>query len=243
MRTLYGGKRKGAGKSGRIEVRESRFGRELIIDGTLASFYSAGRVATGSVWDALAAPLLALSPERRSSILLLGLGGGSTARILRALAPNARIVGVEYDAEVVRVSRRFFDLDDLEIEVVVDDAREVLNRERRSFDAIIDDVFVGRGDDVHKPDWLPSPGHSLAARLIRPGGLLVSNAIDEAEFVFASLSSLYESVVRIDIHDYDNHVFVGSESPLEARELRRAVARCPELAGTLPVLSFRTLRS
>ena len=224
-------------------MRESRWGRELIIDGTLASFFREGRVATGSVWDALAAPLLALAPERRRQILLLGLGGGSTARILRALAPEARIVGVEFDAEVVRVARRFFDLDALEIEVVIDDAREVLNRERRSFDVVIDDVFVGYGDDVHKPDWLPSPGHELAARRVRPGGLLVSNALDEAQFVWASMCRLYSSVVRIDIDDYDNRVFAGSRSRLAARQLRQAVARCPELSGTLPALSFRTLQA
>ena len=242
MRTLYGGTRARAGESERIEVRESRWGRELIIDGTLASFFQEGRVDTGSVWDALAAPLLALPPERRRQILLLGLGGGSTARILRALAPEARIVGVEFDAEVVRVARRFFELDSLEIDIVIDDAREVLNRERRSFDAIIDDIFVGRGDDVHKPDWLPSPGHDLAARRVRPGGLFISNALDEAEFVSSSMSRLFRSVVRIDIDEYDNRVFVGSRSHLGARPLRRAVARCPVLSGTLPALSFRTLQ-
>ena len=56
-------------------MRESRWGRELIIDGTLASFFQEGRVDTGSGWDALAAPLLVLPPERRRQILLLGLGG------------------------------------------------------------------------------------------------------------------------------------------------------------------------
>jgi spermidine synthase len=241
MRTLYGGKRAGAGESPRIEVRESRWGRELIIDGTLASFLRPGRLATRSVWDALAVPLLALPKRRRNAILLLGLGGGSTARMVRALAPRARIVGVEFDAEVVHVARKFFDIDSLGIEVVIDDAREVLNRERRTFDAIIEDVFVGEGDDVHKPDWLPSPGHGLAVGRLRDGGLLVSNAIDEAAFVASSMAALFTSVVRVDIDEYDNRVFVGSDSGLQARALRQAVRECPELAETLPILSFRTL--
>ncbi|MFP8874131.1 MAG: hypothetical protein VCB42_06300, partial [Myxococcota bacterium] len=62
------------------------------MDETLASFQRPGEITTGSVWDAMAAPLLALPASRRGRVLLLGLGGGSVARIVRALAPEALIV-------------------------------------------------------------------------------------------------------------------------------------------------------
>ena len=87
--------------------------RELHVDGTFASCYEPGRVTTGSVWDALAAGLAALPSRRRRSVLLLGLGGGSAARVVRALAPRAQIVGVEIDPSVVRLARHWFDLDEL----------------------------------------------------------------------------------------------------------------------------------
>ena len=102
----------------RVEVRVGRRGRALRINGTFASWYEPGRSGTGSVWDALAAPLLLLPPARRRSVLILGLGGGSVARIVRALAPRAEIVGVELDSEVVGAAREHFDLDDLRIRVV-----------------------------------------------------------------------------------------------------------------------------
>ena len=99
--------------------------RTLRVDGTFASWLRArARLTTGSVWDALAAPLLLLPPARRRRVLLLGLGGGSAARLVRALAPRARIVGVELDREVLRAARRHFDLDALGVEVVNADARE-----------------------------------------------------------------------------------------------------------------------
>src|SRR5262245_41530744 len=100
MSGLYagqGGRRRGA--AARVEVREGRRGRALRVDGTFASWYTPGSALTGSVWDALAAPLCWLPKLRRRSVLVLGLGAGSAARLVRALAPGARIVGVERRSE------------------------------------------------------------------------------------------------------------------------------------------------
>jgi SAM-dependent methyltransferase len=224
----------------RVRVQESAHGRELIIDETFASFYRPGVAATGSVWDAIAAPLLALPPRRRRRILLLGLGGGSAARIVRALAPDALIVGVELDAEVVEAARQHFDLDELEVEVIVDDALAVLERERRRFDVVLEDVFIGRGDDVHKPDWIPCPGHELALGLVAPGGLLVSNTIDESHFVAAFLREHFPSLVCVEVDGYDNRILVAGPAELDAGVLRRAVAADPVLRGSLEQLHFRS---
>jgi spermidine synthase len=225
----------------RVQVRESRRGRALRIDGTFASWYAPGSPLTGSVWDALAAPLLLLPPARRRSVLVLGLGGGSAARVVRALAPRARIVGVEHSAEVLRVARRRFDLGELDLEVVQADARQYLERTRRHFDAIIEDVFVGRGRAVCKPDWLPCPGLARVARRLRRGGLLISNSIDETATVAREMRSLFASTLCIDVADYDNRVVVGGPAPLTGRALRSAVAAHPLLCATLERLSFRTL--
>ena len=42
-------------------------GRELRVEGTFASWYTPGSHVTRSVWDAIAAPVLALPPRRRRS--------------------------------------------------------------------------------------------------------------------------------------------------------------------------------
>ena len=225
----------------RVEVRETRAGRELRIDGTFASSYSPGRPTTGSVWDAIAAPLLLLPRPRRRSVLLLGLGGGSAARVVRALAPRARIVGVELDAEVVKAARRWFDLDDLGVEVVQEDALAFLHRPKDAFDVVMDDVFVGSGRDVHKPGWLPEPGHELALDHLAPGGLLVSNTLDESAEIARSMRSLFPGVLRIDVEDYDNRIVVGGPAAIGGAALRAAVAKSEVLRETLPRLSFRTL--
>jgi len=216
----------------RVEVKRSGKGRALRIDGTFASWYEPGKALTGSVWDALAAPLLLLPKPRRDRVLILGLGGGSAARVARALAPRARITGVEIDPGVVRAARRWFDLDGLGVDVVRDDARRYLERTQRRFDVILDDVFVGSRRKVRKPDWMPDPGLALAARQLRPGGILVSNSIDEATGVAREMRRLFASTLQIAIEDYDNRVVVGAGFPLSGRTLRAALTGNPLLAPT-----------
>lgn len=226
----------------RVAVKVDRGARSLRIDGTFASWYRPGVAITGSVWDALAAPLLLLPRPRRNRLLLLGLGGGSAARVARALAPRAQITGVEIDAEVVRAARRWFDLDGLGVDVVRMDARRYLETTRRRFDIILEDVFVGRGRSVHKPDWLPAPGLALAASRLRQGGVLASNAIEEAAEVTRVMRGLLASILRIDVQDYDNRIVVGASFPLSGLALRSAVRRSPVLKTTAGQLRIRALR-
>lgn len=216
--------------------------RELRVDGTHASSWAPGSEVTGSVWDAIACGVLALPEARRKRVLLLGLGGGSAARIVRAIAPRARITGVEIDPDVVKLARRWFDLDALGVETVVADAREYIARTRSRYDIVLEDCFIGSENELRKPEGIPEPAFSRIARRLRPGGVLVSNALDEAPEIGASLARQFPSVVRIGIEGYDNRVFVAGPQTLRARSLRAAVGKDPVLAPTLPILSFATRR-
>lgn len=227
-------------------MRDGEHGRELVVDGTFASFWQPGESVTGSVWDAIAAPILALPAARRRRVLLLGLGGGSAARIVRAIEPRCEIVGVELDADVIAEARRSFDLDSLGVDWVHADALDFLERDDRRYDLVLEDVFVGFGDDVHKPDWLPRPGHALAAQRLRAGGLLVSNTLDEYREVTRELGRLFPRRVVIEVEEFDNRIVVGGPGEgrraLSARRLREAIAAHPLLRSTLPRLRLRTLR-
>jgi spermidine synthase len=217
--------------------------RTLRIDGSLASTWQPGLATTGSVWDALACALLALPPAKRSNVLLLGLGGGSAARVVRALAPRARIVGVEIDPAVVRLARRWFDLDALGVEVVVADAAAFLARTRRRFDAVLEDVFVGDARRLRKPPGFPLPALDRVRRILRPGGVAACNTLDESAEVRAALAARFRRLARVEIADYDNQIFVASDGPLAAAALREAVARDPVLGPSLRVLRFRRVRA
>lgn len=214
--------------------------RVLRINDTFASTYEPGRVTTGSVWDAIACGVLALPQERRKRVLLLGLGGGSAARIVRALAPEATIVGVELSPDVVRLAREHLDLDALDLEVRIGDAREWIRSEQTFYDAILEDVFVGSGRKAFKPEGLPLPLLAEAKAQLRPGGVLVSNALDEATAVRKAMTGLFSNTIEVGLVDFDNRIYVGSDAALSARGLRSAVARDAVLAETLPQLRFRS---
>jgi hypothetical protein len=75
--------------------------------------------------------------------------------------------------------------------VIEADARSYLSRLRQRFDLIVEDVFVGRGRAVRKPEWLAGPALGRLAQRLAPGGLLVSNALDEAPATASEFARLF----------------------------------------------------
>jgi SAM-dependent methyltransferase len=223
----------------RGELRRVRGGLELRIDGTQASVYRPGAGVTGVVWWALASPILLL-PRRPRRVLLLGLAAGSVARAIRALDGQVEIVGVERDREVLRLARRHFGLGRLRVEVVTGDALEYLRMERRRFDLIVEDLFVGPSRSVRKPDWLLGEGYRLIRRRLRPGGFVVSNTIHETPAVVRAMRPIGGRVVSLGVRRHWNRIALCGRTLPAARALRRALATRSETAGVLGRLSVRS---
>jgi spermidine synthase len=195
---------------------------------------------TGPVWWALAAPLALLPARSRPRrVLILGLGGGSAARALRVLDPDAELVGVELDRDVLRLARRHFGLDELDLEVVVDDVFRFLRRDRRRFDLVVEDVFVGSLRSVHKPRGLLEEAYPLMARRLRPGGLLVANTIHESPAVVRAMKPLVGRVLSLDVKRHWNRIVVGGRRLPRAREVRRRLSRVGTLVRLLRQVSVR----
>jgi spermidine synthase len=194
---------------------------------------------TGVVWWALAAPIVLLPPGRRR-VLLLGLAGGSVARAVRALEPQAEIVGVEHDAEVVRMARQHLGLDRLNVELAMGDALDFLRRDRRRFDLIVEDLFVGASRSVRKPDWLLERGYPLFGSRLRRGGIVVSNTIHEMPGIVRAMRPLGGPVVSLDVRGHWNRIVVcGHGLPAPGR-MRRVLGEHAPLAAVLPRLAIRT---
>jgi spermidine synthase len=224
----------------RVEIRRVSGGLELRIDGTQASVHRPGGALTGVVWWALASPVLLLPRTRPRRVLLLGLAAGSVGRAVRALDPEAEIVGVELDREVVRLARRHFDLDRLGIELVLGDALDYLRRERRRFDLIVEDLFLGPSRSVRKPDWLLGEGYRLIRKCLRPGGYVVSNTIHEMPGVVRAMRPFGGRIVSMDVRGHWNRVTVYGRDLPPPRTLRKALRARPEIARVLPRLGLRS---
>ena len=226
----------------RVELRRVRGGLELRIDGTQASVYRPGRGVTGVVWWALASPIVLLPRSRPRRVLLLGLAAGSVARAIRALDPEAEIVGVDLDREVLRLARRHFGLGRLRLEVVAGDALAYLRSERRRFDLIVEDLFVGPSRSVRKPEWLLGEGYRLIRRRLRPRGYVVSNTIHETAAIVHAMRPVGGRIVSLDVRGHWNRVTVCGRSLPAARELRQALSAHPSLAHLLRRVAFRSRR-
>ncbi len=224
----------------RVEIRRVRGGLELRIDGTQASVHRPGGALTGVVWWALASPVLLLPRDRPRRVLLLGLAAGSVGRAVRALDPGAEIVGVELDRKVVRLARRHFDLDRLGIELVLGDALDHLRRERRRFDLIVEDLFVGPSRSVRKPHWLLGEGYRLIRKRLRPGGYVVSNTIHEMPGVVRAMRPFGGPIVSMDVRGHWNRVTVCGRDLPPPRALRRRLGVRPDVARMLRRVALRS---
>ncbi len=120
-------------------------------------------------------------------VLMLGGGGCSYPRHLFAARGGVSIDVVERDPAIAAIARRLFFVDRLErllaergeqdrFHLIIDDALAYLRACARSYDAIINDVYVGTAA-------VPGLNGAEAARLAKsrlvPGGLYLSNAVAE----------------------------------------------------------------
>lgn len=224
-----------------IRVQRTRRATFLYVDGSCASVWRHGAEVTGATWDLLAAPVVLLPAVRPSRVLLLGVGGGTVIRVLRALRPDADIVAVDLDAEVLDVARRAFDLDALHATVVCGDAQRLLREwpRQQRFDLVIDDIYEGSDAGMRKPRGWDATLRRALARLA-PGGLLICNALDTRDA--RALGPILPSpAVVLEHADYHNRfLLVGRDRPLTARAVGRALRAVPQLA---PVMQHTRIRA
>lgn len=76
--------------------------------------------------------------------LILGLGGGSAAKLVRKYWPQAKIVGVDIDPVMVEMGKKYLGLKG--IEVFIEDAEKFLKKHeevKRKYDLILIDTYLG----------------------------------------------------------------------------------------------------
>lgn len=115
-------------------------------------------------------------------VVHLGAAGCSLARHLLATQPGSRHLAVDIDARLATLVREWFDLPRAPaLRIRVGDARAVTESlAPHSADVIVRDVFTG----ALTPDDLTTLEFAqLAARALRPGGVLLANCADAPDLM------------------------------------------------------------
>jgi spermidine synthase len=160
-----------------LAIHKSGLATEFRVAGAIHAWHHPRRFLTGLAWDMIAAAPLLGKQDPPRSILMLGLAGGTAFRILRRLLPDCRLTAIDIDHEIIALARKHMALDSLGIEIITADAYAWLAKNRRTFDAVIDDIYLAGKTDVFRPQaWNPSLlGH--LSRAVAPGGLLAVNLV------------------------------------------------------------------
>lgn len=116
-----------------------------------------------------------LSSKSRSfrvgQVLILGLGGGTAARLVAKLWPEAKMTGVEIDPIMIRLGKKYFDLDRFEqLTIVQADAFEWVKDQRDTFDLVLVDMYLGEliPEQSEQPKFL----QDLQSILATPGKVI-----------------------------------------------------------------------
>ncbi len=160
-----------------LEIWKASASCEFRVAGAVHAWWHRDRFLTGLAWDNLAAAALLRPDGPPRSILMLGLAGGTTLRILRHLLPDAELTAVDLDPEIVDLARDHMRLEETGARIHIADAYEWAASCRRQYDIVIDDCYLAGEEDVFRPERKPERLIEVLRPLIAPGGLLLANLV------------------------------------------------------------------
>lgn len=181
---------------------------------TCISLRDPGRLVLDYTWMLLGA--LYLKPEP-SSILVIGLGGGTLPSALQKLLPQASIETVEIDPSVVAVARRFFGFSpDANDTVTIEDGRVFVKRAQRQgkrYDLVILDAF----DQFYIPEHMLTREYLLEVRaLLKPDGVLAANTFSSSRLYDAESATYASAFGRFYNLKKNNRVILAKNDGLPA---------------------------
>lgn len=110
--------------------------------------------------------------------LIVGLGGGSIAKLVRKNWPDAKITGVDIDPVMVKLGEKYLGLGDQSVDIIITDAYDLIENDRKlkpeSFDLICFDTYVGDSfpDKFERVEFI-----RCVKKLLLQGGIAIFNRL------------------------------------------------------------------
>ena len=140
---------------------------------------------------------LAYAPQV-DSILLIGLGGGVLTSYLGRFMPDARIDSVEIDPGVIDTAKTWFGIKEMErTRVIESDGRVFLNRNRKLYDVMLVDAYIGGSVPFH---LMTKEFYTLLKRRLAPGGAAVFNIHEPNRLFAVSVRTLQSVFATVDLY-------------------------------------------
>jgi spermidine synthase len=195
------------------------------------SIYNPKQLATFGTWDYfVAAPLFNAPPFQPAdvrSLALVGLAAGTIAKQYTAVYGGIPIDGIEIDPGIVDVGRRYFDMNEPNLNVIVQDGRWALAHSRNTYSVI--------GVDAYRLPYIPwnlttREFFQEARDHLTHDGVLVINVgrtfTDRRliEAMAGTLETVFPSVYVADIPDTFNSILYATVQPTQAGNLAANLA-------------------
>lgn len=131
-----------------LEERESEYNGHLRVLRTwgMGTYIQAGGLTqSGGIVESIWKQTLKKINEKKinaKSILILGLGGGTLAKLLCKKYPNAKITGIEIDPIMIEFGRKYLNLDEYNIDIKIADATDY-TLYSNCYDLVVVDTYLG----------------------------------------------------------------------------------------------------
>lgn len=188
---------------------------------------------TDGTWDYfLAAPYFNedFSPSEVTSMAMIGLAGGTTPKQYTALYGPIPIDGMEIDPVIVEAGRAYFDMNEANLNVIVQDGRIALNRLDRRYDVI--------NIDAYKLPYIPwhlttvEFFSEVRAHLTERGvaAINVGRTVQDRSLIntlAATMGEAFASVHVMDVPGTCNSIMVATAQPTDPENLIENLAALP----------------
>ena len=163
-----------------IEKSSSKYNREIdVIKGqgqvriVVGNFTQSGRFVD-QIWRG-GLKQIQRNSNPPKSVLIIGLGGGTVANLIQDIWPTISITGIEIDAEMVRLGKKYLGLKETKrLNVIIGDALQVVPQLKKEFDLILVDVYIGGKIPARVQG---NQFTNSVLKLLSPGGTVIFNRL------------------------------------------------------------------
>ena len=207
------------------------------------SVYHPTQLSYSGPWEqVLAAPFFnpaPYNPEDVRSMAIVGLAAGTTARQATQVYPDITIDGYEIDPKIVEVGRKYFDMNEPNLNVIIQDGRWGLAHSSRTYQII--------SVDAYRPPYIPwymtsKEFFEIVKQHLTEDGVMVINvgrAPNDRRLIdalSATITAVFPSVFVMDIPNTFNSILYATAAPTRVENFTNNLEYIKSLPGVHPLL-------